>query len=208
MARSRLSWYAIAMVAVATVNARPVRAQDWFVDWSIDQSFSSSDPYRSPRGFTAGLGGIAVVGPFGFHVSYSRVSDSGEDVLQDCLLAPTPCVPGPLSTSFGMRTAGIGVSYDFVNPTDVMLTLSLTGTKSWHTVRHEHLATGDRSESHLASNLGFSGSAQLRLRPVFAGIRPELTVHYDHGGRGEWGGRNAFGFSAGLGWVLRRPHEY
>jgi len=207
MARFRLSWCAIVAVAVA-VDTSPIRAQDWFADLSIDQSFSSSDPYRSPRGFTAGMGGIAVVGPFGFHVTHSRVSDSGGDVLQDCLGAPTPCTPGTLVTSFDMRTAGVGVSYDFINPTDVMLTLSLTGTKSWHTERFEDVVTGARSESDLTSNLGFSASAQLRLRPVLAGIPPEFGVHYDHGGRGEWGGRNAFGFSAGLGWVLRPPHEY
>jgi hypothetical protein len=160
------------------------------------------------------MGAIAVVGPFGFHVTYGRVTDAGADVLQDCVDAPTPCTPGRLSTSFGMRTAGIGISYDFVNPTDVMLTLALTGTKSWHTERLENPETGDRLENDLTSNLGFSTSAHLRLRPVLGGIRPELGVHYDRGGRGEcasaapcWGGRNAFGFSVGLGWVIRPPRE-
>lgn len=205
---ARFGWrsWGIWLVVMA-VGAPGLQAQDWFLDGSVDQSFSSSDPYRSPRGFTAAAGTIALVGPFGFHVTYGQVSDSGPDVLQDCSGAATPCVPGALSTSFSMRTAGVGVSYDFVNPTDVMLTLSLTGTKSWHTERLVHRVTGVRSENDLTSNLGFSAAAQLRLRPVLAGVRPEFTIHYDHGGRGEWGGRNALGFSVGFGWVVRTPPE-
>lgn len=206
MARFRLSLGAITSVIVA-VEASPIQAQDWFMDGSIDQSFSSSDPYRSPRGFTAATGALAVLGPVGFHVSYSQVTDGGADVPQNCAGAPAPCAPGMLSTSFGMRTVGIGVSYDFVNPTDVMLTLSVTGTKSWHSQRLEHLATGDRTESDLAPNLGFSTALQLRLRPMLAGIRPEFAVHYDHGGRGAWVSRDALGFSVGLGWVIRPSRE-
>lgn len=214
MARHRLLGFVMTWVVLGPCLPRAARAQDWFLDGSLDQSFSSTEPYRSPRGLTANMGAIALLGPFGAHVSFSAVTDGGPDLLQDCTGAPASCVPGMLSTSYRMKTVGLGVSYDFVNPTDVMLTLGLTGTKSWHTERLEHLGTGGRLENDLASSLGFSASAHLRLRPVLSGIRPEIGIHYDHAARGDCradaacrSGRNAFGVSVGLGWVIRPPHE-
>jgi hypothetical protein len=197
-----------------SVLAPVVQAQDWFMDWAFEQSFSGSDPFRSPGGFTASAGAIALAGPFGVHATYRNVSDGGDDLTQDCVGAAAGCVPGTLSVSYDMRTVGVGVSYDFINPTDVMLTLALTGTRNWPTERIRHVVTGQRFRNDLASTLGFIASAHLRLRPVLGGIRPEFSVHYDRSGGGDcaadaacWGGRSAFGVSVGFGWVLRASRE-
>lgn len=206
MIRFRLLRYAAVVAVMGGCLPSAARAQDWFLDWALDQSFSSTDPFRSPRGFTASTGGIALVGPFGAHVSFARVTDGGPDIFQDCAGLAGACVPGTLRSSYAMKTVGVGLSYDFVNPTDVMLTLGLTGTRSWHSEHLRDVATGEQFRNDLPSSLGFSASAHLRLRPMLSGIRPEFAVHYDYGARVARAldsSRNAFGVSIGLGWVVR-----
>jgi hypothetical protein len=206
------AWMLSALIAVALPTA--AEAQDWFVDWAFEKSFTSTEPYRSPDGFTVGIGGMALWGPLGLEATYRSLSSASRAVPQDCAGAPASCVPGSLRMSYRMRTAGLGVSYDFVNPTDVVLTVTVAGTKNWHREHARHLDTGERFGNDLASSLGFSTSAHLRLRPILSGLRPELTVRYDRSGSGHCStepacvtGQSAFGVSVGFGWVLRPPRR-
>lgn len=187
-----------------------VEAQDWFLDVAVDRAFSSSDLLRSPGGFSAGTGAIAVWGPLGFHVTYRDVSDGGDDFATDCSGTSLPCDPGTFAVSYEERAAGLGISYDFINPTDVMLTLAFTGTRNWRREKVTHLSTGRPYDHEVSSSFGFSAAAQLRLRPLMGGMRPELGLRYDHSGRGRcgvdiacWQGHDAFGLSFGFSWVLR-----
>lgn len=192
-----------------------IDAQDWFLDAAFDQSFSSGDPLRSPGGFSASTGGIAIWGPVGVHALFRDVSEGGEDISLDCAGVPAPCVPGVLGVSYQMKSLGFGLSYDFINPTDVMLTLAATGTRNWRRERIRHLGTGQPYDHELSASLGFSASAHLRLRPLMSGMRPELSLRYDRSGRGDclpdaacWQGHGAFGVSVGFSWVLRERREY
>lgn len=201
--------FAVLLLLSGSGAAASAEAQDWFMDWAFEQSFSSTDPLRSPGGFTASAGAIAVWGPIGVHATVRSISE-GADLVQECDGAGPSCVPGTLDVFYGMRSLGLGLSYDFVNPTDVLLTLALTGTKNWRTERIDHSVTGDRSARDLTSSLGLSASAHLRLRPLLGGLRPEFSVRYDYSGDGTcdasnpcWEERSAFGVSVGLGWVLR-----
>lgn len=214
MAPSRFCLSLAASLTCLAVLTSGADAQDWFVGGALDRSFSGSAPYRAPGGFTLGAGGVAIAGPFGLQAAYTKISAGGDEVVRDCVGSGPSCVPGTLATGYALRTLGLGLSYDFVNPTDVMLTLALTGTKSWHDEEVEHLATGSSSRHELASSLGLSLSAHLRLRPVVSVIRPELILHYDYNGRGEcaagtacWSGRSAFGVALGVGVVLRPARE-
>ncbi|MGD2047152.1 MAG: hypothetical protein PVJ80_13035 [Gemmatimonadota bacterium] len=214
MRRDRVCTLFILLVVAAALHASRAAAQGWFVDMAFDQSFSSNDYLHSPGGFAASTGAVAVWGPLGFHVMYRDISDGGDDILQDCGEAPAPCVPGTLAVSYEMKSAGLGISYDFVNPTDVMLTLGLTATRNWRTERVEHLSTGARFVNDLPTSYGLTASAHLRLRPLLTGIRPEFTVYYDHSGRGQcqadaacWRGHKAFGLALGFSWVLRPSRQ-
>jgi hypothetical protein len=192
------------------LSGAAISAQDWYLDATFDQSFSSRDPLRTPGGFSVSTGGIAVLGPIGFHGLYRTLKEGGDDISMDCAGVLAPCVPGTLGVSYEMRSAGVGISYDFINPTDVMLTLALTGTRNWRRERLTHRVTGQPFDHELSASLGLSASAHLRLRPLVSGMRPEFAVRYDHSGRGAcasgsacWQGHRAFGLSIGVGWVLR-----
>lgn len=209
MLRHRVCTVIFALVFAPAASARTLAAQSWFMDVAFDQSFSSNDPLHSPGGFAGSMGAVAVWGPLGIHATYRDVSDGGDDMLQDCGGAPASCVPGTLAVSYQMKSAGLGISYDFINPTDVMLTLGVTATKNWRTERVEHLSTGAQFLNDLPTSYGVLASAHLRLRPLITGIRPEFSVYYDHSGRGEcqadaacWRGHKAFGLAVGFSWVL------
>lgn len=214
MARSVVRSLFAASAAVLAVTPSPAAPQSWFMDIAFDQSFSSSDPFRDPGGFSASTGAVAVWGPVGLHATFRRVTDGGEESFRDCEEAPASCVPGTLAVSYTMRSAGLGISYDFINPTDVMLTLGLTATRNWRTERVDHLATGQRFVNDLPTGLGVSASAHLRLRPLLGALRPEFSVRYDYSGSGECAadaaclaGHEAYGVSIGFSWVLREPRQ-
>ena len=212
MARSGAA--AVACLVVVALPGSRLQAQDWFLDVALDQSFSSSDPLRSPGGYSVSTGGVAVWGPIGFQATYRDLSEGGEDIRLDCAVVTTPCVPGTLDVSYQMRSAGLGISYDFINPTDVMLTLALTGTRHWRKERLRHLSTGEPFDHELSASLGLSASAHLRLRPLLSGMRPEFGLRYEVSGSGDcaadgpcWPGHNAFGVSVGFSWVLRAERD-
>lgn len=214
MARPVVRSFLAASVAVLAAVPTTVGAQHWFMDVAFDQSFSSTDPFRNPDGFSASTGAVAVWGPLGLHATYRSVTDGGDDVFQDCAEAPASCVPGALAVSYRMRSLGLGISYDFINPTDVMLTLGLTATRNERTERVDHLATGQRFVRRMPTSLGLAASAHLRLRPLLSGIRPEFSVRYDYSGSGECAadaacldGHEAFGVSVGFSWVFREPRQ-
>jgi hypothetical protein len=123
----------------------------------------------------------------------------------------TVTVSGPLFRSYTLRTLGVGLSYDFVNPTGVFLTMALTGGSNWQIERIEDRGTDETSTaSRTGSDLGLGASMHLRLRPVFVGARPTFAVRYER----MWGdaclggldsaclpGRSVT-LSAGLSWVF------
>lgn len=214
MARSLVCAPLAACMLFSALCVSAAEAQDWLADVAFDQSFSSSDPLRSPGGIVANAGALAVWGPFGLHATFRSLWDGGDDLFQDCVDAGASCVPGALGVSYRVRSAGLGISYDFVNPTDVFLTLGLIATRNWRSERVEHQATGARAENELPVSWGLSASAHLRLRPLLGSMRPEFSMHYDYSGRGEcaadaacWPGQRAFGLSIGLGWVFRSDRE-
>ena len=108
-----------------------------------------------------------------------------------------------------MRTLGVGLTYDFVNPVDVWLTLVLSGTANWHSERFRHVQTGEHTTlGSGGAEFGIATAAYLRLRPLVLGLRPAVSFHYDRIFAGEcapdapcWPSRDVFGLSAGFGWV-------
>ena len=211
----RSSAYVTVMtLLVLASSGSTVEAQDWFLDVAFDQSFSSNDPLRSPSGFSVGAGVIALWGPVGVHASYRDVADAGDDIVLDCADGPASCVPGTLGVTYQLKAAGVGISYDFINPTGVMLTLAVTGTRNWRREKVRHSATGQAYDHELSASLGVAASAHLRLRPLGGGMRPELGLHYRSSGRGDcvagaacWQGRRALGISVGFSWVLRTGRD-
>ena len=215
MTRVRVRMAVAASLLCSALCGSEAQAQDWFLDLGLEQAFSSGAPLHSPRGFSASLGSIAAWGPIGFHASYRDVAEGGHDIITDCTGAPLACDPGTFRVRYEMRSAGLGISYDFINPTDVMLTLAVTGTRNWRYERITHRATGQPYDHEVPTSLGFSASAHLRLRPWMSGMRPEFGVRYDYSGQGAcgpevacWQRHDAFGLSFGFSWVARaRRHE-
>jgi hypothetical protein len=186
-----------------------VAAQDWFGQIAFSQSATSLDPVPWPRGFSASVGGISLWGPFGLQAMYRRVAESAGTIAQHCTFVG--CVAGPFDRSYLIRTWGGGLSYDFRNRTDVFLTLGLNATGNRMVERLENLGTGERTSLDAeGARFGLGVSAQLRLRPLAAGIRPLLALRYDRIWGAEclqdascWPDRNVFGLSAGVAWILR-----
>lgn len=209
MGRVRTRWlFAVCMAAAVSGTGRETAAQALVIDAALNQSFTSVDPLTSPMGLSVSVGGVGLWGPMGFHASYRDVREDVGEVAQSC--GPSSCVSGPFDQSYSMKTVGFGISYDFVNPTDVMLTLGLNGASNWQVEGLTHLQTGERSGNSTGSNYSLGVSADLRLRPVTGRIRPLLSLRYDRirDGRCEADaaclrGRSVFGFAAGVSWVLR-----
>jgi hypothetical protein len=199
-----------ALAALGARSVTEVHAQAVSVDVAFDQSFTSLDPLPSPTGLTLTAGAIRLWGPLGVQATFRSVSEPGGVVDQRCGFES--CVPGPFEQAYVMRTAGIGLSYDFVNPVDVWLTLVLSGTANWQVERLQHLESGERTTLDSGgADLGVAAAAHLRLWPLLFGLRPEITLHYDRVFPSEcmldaacWPARDVFGISAGFGWVFNR----
>lgn len=194
-------------IALSGGGGGGVAAQALSVDVAVDQSFTSLDPLPSPFGFAISTGGIRLWGPFGVQASFRSVSDPGGTVDQRC--GVSTCVDGLFERSNHMRTVGFGLTFDFVNPVDVWLTLVLSGTANWQSERFRHIQTGEQATLESSgADLGLASAAYLRLRPLVLGLRPEVSLHFDRIFAGAcaadapcWPSRNVFGLSAGLGWV-------
>jgi hypothetical protein len=110
-----------------------------------------------------------------------------------------------------MRTWGLGGSYDFRNSTGVFLTLALDATANWQVERLEHLGSRERTTfDGSATELGLGASANVRLRPLLARLRPVIALRYERIWGADclqdaacWPDRDVFGLSAGFGWVFR-----
>jgi hypothetical protein len=195
-------------LALALCSVADARAQALAVDLAFDQSFTSLDPLPSPAGFTLTASGIRLWGPLGVQVSFRSVSEPGGMLDQHCGF--DGCVQGPFEQTYAMRTAGLGVSYDFVNPLDVWPKLVFSATANWQVERLRHLESGERTRIDPGgADLGAAAAAHLRLRPLVLGLRPELSLHYDRVFASDclldapcWPARSVFGISAGFGWVF------
>ncbi len=182
--------------------------QAWSVDVSFDQSFTSLEPLPSPTGFTLTAGALQVWGPFGWQVSLRGVSEPGGTVPQRCNFAT--CEAGPFALTHELQTLGVGLSFDFVNPTDVWLTLVVGGTVNRQSERFRNVESGERASVGSGHDYGLAAAVHLRLRPLVLGLRPQLALHYDRVFASAcvpdatcWPSRDVFGVSAGFGWVLR-----
>jgi hypothetical protein len=197
-------------LALPPLRAAEARAQAVSVDVAFVQSFTSLDPLPSPAGVTLTAGALRLWGPLGVQATFRSVSEPGPMVEERCGFES--CVTGPFEQTHAMRTAALGLSYDFVNPVDVWLTLVVSGTANWHVERFRHVETGERTSLDSGgTDYGVAAAAHLRLRPVVLGLRPEISLHYDHVFAGAclpdaacWPSRDVFGISAGFGWVLGR----
>ncbi len=201
---------AVGAVMAGLAPAAEASAQAWSVDVSFDQSFTSHEPLPSPNGFLITAGVLRLWGPVGWQVSLRGVSEPGGIVPQQCNFSS--CVAGPFEQTHELQTLGLGLSYDFVNATDVWLTLVFSGTVNRQIERLRHVQTGEKTSiGPGGQDLGIAAAAHLRLRPLVLGLRPELALHYDRVFASDcaadapcWPSRDVFGISAGFGWVLPR----
>jgi hypothetical protein len=200
----------LALAALGALAVVEVRAQAVSLDVAFDQSFTSLDPLPSPTGYTLTAGAIRLWGPLGVQAMFRSVSEPGGVVDQSCGFES--CVPGPFEQTHAMRTAGLGLSYDFVNPVDVWLTLVLSGTANWQVERLRHVESGERTTLDSGvTDVGVAAAAHLRLRPLWLGLRPEISLHYDRVFASDcrldaacWPARDVFGISVGFGWIFNR----
>ena len=200
---------AVLAVCMGAMSLAEVSAQVAFIDAGLNQSYTSSDALGSPLGFSVVVGGLGLLGPLGLEVSYRDLSEGAGQIAQTCEMLE--CTLGPFDRSFSLRTIGVGISYDIENPTDVMLTLGLHGATNRQTEHLRNVETGartDAGESDSDYSVGFS--ADLRLRPVMARLRPAFTVRYDRVSQGScpagascFRGRDVVSISAGVSWVQR-----
>jgi len=200
----------VGIVSASLVSPPDLEAQAPFIDVGLQQSFTSSAALRTPLGVSAALGVLGLWGPMGVEVSYRDVSEGGGPIGQPCDIAQCP-EGGFVDRSLSLRTLGVGISYDIENPTDVMLTLGLHGALNRQTEHLTDIDTGVRSSvTGTDSDFSFGLSADLRLRPVVSRLRPAFTFRYDRvstitcaADAACFGGRNVWGLSAGISWVLR-----
>ena len=198
-------------VAASIAAAAPagLAAQTFFLDGTLHQAYSA-DPLPSPLGFAVQVGRTGIWGPLGLQLHYRHMSEDGGEVAQSCGF--TSCVDGPFNQSYSMRTAGVGLSYDFINPTDVVLTLAMNAGANWQLENLERVDSGEEIDgSEIGSDYSLGGSLDLRLRPWLGPLRPVFSVRYDRIWAGDCAAdtscgtdRNAWAFSAGLGLAVRK----
>jgi hypothetical protein len=197
-------WTALtALMAVAPVG---LEAQAFFFDAAVDQAFAS-DPLPSPLGFSVAVGRTSIVGPFGLHAGLLNLYEAGADnVPQHCTFAS--CTAGPFEQRYSMRIFYAGLSYDFRNPTDVYLNVSLNVGRNQQTEHLRHLQGGEDLDVGPGSQGTVGGSVDLRLRPFLGPFRPVFSGRYDRVMESECPAdgtcapsRDVWSVSVGLSWV-------
>ena len=202
---------AASLFAASVTAAAPtgLAAQTFFLDGMLNQAYTS-DPLPSPMGFAIQAGRTGIWGPLGLQFLYRQVFEDGGEVAQSCGFAS--CIDGPFNQSYSMRTVGMGLSYDFINPTDVVLTLAMNAGANWQLESLEHIDSGEElTGTEIGSDYSLGGSLDLRLRPWLGPLRPVFSVRYDRIWAGDCAAdtscgsdRNAWAFSAGLGVAVRK----
>jgi len=188
-------------------------AQEVSFDVSFDQSFTSLEPVPSPTGFAVSAGLLRLWGPLGLEAGFRNAWDPGGTVDQRCGL--DGCTTGPYEQTYTTRTAGLGLTYDVSPDSDVRLTLAAGATANWLARTDRHVSTGESATvDPTGSDLGLGASARIRLRPLWRGLRPGLSFHYERVLASDcvpdapcWPGRSVLGFSVGFGWIFQPPSE-
>lgn len=209
MGINRRATIGLLAISFAAITPCAGTAQTFFLDGTFNQAYTS-DPLPSPMGFAIQAGRTGIWGPLGLQMSFRQVSEDRGEIAQSCGFAS--CVEGPFDQSYSMRTVGVGLSYDFINPTDVVLTLGMNAGANWQLERLENLVSGEQlNGSEIGSDYSLGGSLDLRLRPWLGPLRPVFSVRYDR----IWASacpedascgsdRHAWAFSAGLGVAFRQ----
>lgn len=168
-------------VLLATTFAAPplagrASAQSVLVQAAWEQAFAAPEEWEAPRGGAFGVGVGGLPGGLALRVSLRSLSEEGTALDRVCNFAS--CVDGPFSTTYTLRTFGLGLSRELTRIASFDLVLSvdasvvrqaqeLEGTDGRHTTRGS------------VRDYGLGPGLAVLLPPIGARLRPVLYGRYD-----------------------------